>query len=90
MSLMLWFLHAYRLIRGFISKREAKECLQDEAVGSFLIRFSESDLESASHSQNQAASSSQKRERSGHLTVAVQQTDPETGDHTLDIKLNKL
>ncbi|ELT93908.1 hypothetical protein CAPTEDRAFT_215693 [Capitella teleta] len=55
------------LVCGFISKQDAKERLQNEPVGSFLIRFSESSIESC-----------QKADFYGYLTVAVLEVDPVT------------
>ena len=54
---------------GFISKQDAKERLQNQPVGSFLIRFSESSIESC-----------QKADFYGYLTLAVLEVDPATSE----------
>ena len=56
------------LIYGFISKDEAKRKLYDSPCGTFLLRFSESNIES-----------SQRSDISGFLTLAVMELDPKTG-----------
>jgi len=58
----------FRLIYGFISKDEAKRKLIDSPCGSFLLRFSESNIEQ-----------SQRSDISGYLTLAVMELDPNTG-----------
>jgi len=60
-----------RLIYGFISKDEAKNKLRDAPLGSFLLRFSESNIEN-----------SQRSDISGVLTLAVMELDPKTGSLT--------
>ena len=66
----------YRLIYGFISKDEAKQKLCDAPCGSFLLRFSESNIEQ-----------SQRSDISGFLTLAVMELDPTTGDYNTVINL---
>jgi len=56
------------LIYGFISKDEAKRKLRDSPCGTFLLRFSESNIES-----------SQRSDISGFLTLAVMELDPKSG-----------
>jgi len=56
------------LIYGFISKDEAKRKLCDSPCGTFLLRFSESNIEN-----------SQRSDISGFLTLAVVELDPKTG-----------
>ena len=57
-----------RLIYGFISKDAAKHKLCDSPCGTFLLRFSESNIEQ-----------SQRSDISGFLTLAVMELDPKTG-----------
>ena len=61
-----------RLIYGFISKDEAKRKLCDAPCGTFLLRFSESNIEN-----------SQRSDISGNLTLAVMELDPNTGIYWL-------
>jgi len=67
LSVCVWCLLC-RLIYGFISKDEAKRKLCDSPCGSFLLRFSESNVEN-----------SQRSDISGYLTLAVMELDPNTG-----------
>lgn len=60
------------LIYGFISKDEAKRKLCDSPCGTFLLRFSESNIEN-----------SQRSDISGFLTLAVVELDPKTGQKKL-------
>ncbi|KAK2155221.1 hypothetical protein LSH36_246g06030 [Paralvinella palmiformis] len=54
------------LIYGFISKKKAEEILKNEKCGTFLIRFSESIIESG-----------QRADIHGYLTVAFKEIHPE-------------
>jgi len=56
------------LIYGFVSKEEAKRMLISRDCGTFLLRFSEADIEQ-----------SQKSEICGCLTLAFVEIDPNTG-----------
>jgi hypothetical protein len=60
------------LIYGFISKDDAKRKLQDSPCGTFLLRFSETNIEN-----------SQKSDISGFLTLAVMEMDPKSGQKKL-------
>lgn len=60
------------LIYGFTSKKKAQEILQNESVGTFLIRFSESLIEQG-----------QRADIHGYLTVAFNEIHPETGQPTV-------
>lgn len=59
-------------IYGFISKEDCKRTLKDCPCGTFLLRFSESNIEN-----------SQKSDICGYLTVAVMEIDPESGQKKL-------
>lgn len=62
----------FRKIYGFISKEDCKKKLKDCHCGTFLLRFSESNIEN-----------SQKSDICGYLTVAVMEIDPESGAECL-------
>ena len=68
-----------RLIYGFISKDEAKRKLSDSPCGTFLLRFSESNIEN-----------SQRSDISGYLTLAVMELDPKTGSRYFHFSVLKL
>jgi len=69
LSILIYGCHVlYSLIYGFISKDDAKRKLCDSPCGTFLLRFSESNIEQ-----------SQRSDIGGFLTLAVMELDPKTG-----------
>jgi SH2 domain len=67
-----------RLIYGFISKEDARSKLLDSPRGTFLLRFSESDVDKGD-GRLADGSCDQKTEIYGHLTIAVTELDANEG-----------
>ena len=70
-----------RLIHGFISKEDARSKLQNAPLGTFLLRFSETnivDVDAKDPSIN----------GHGYLTLAVNEQDPSNGWLIADLSLS--
>jgi len=61
-----------RLIHGFISKDDARSKLQNAPLGTFLLRFSETNIIDV-YVKDPSFNSH------GYLTLAVNEQDPDTG-----------
>ena len=70
-----------RLIYGFISKEDARSKLLDSPCGTFLLRFSESEIDSV-ECRSVDSSSEQRTDVYGHLTIAVTEYDNNGGDYS--------
>jgi hypothetical protein len=66
------------VIYGFISKEDARSKLLDSPRGTFLLRFSESDIDRGD-ARSIEGSCDQKTEIYGHLTIAVTECDANEG-----------
>ena len=62
----------YRLIHGFISKEDARSKLQNAPLGTFLLRFSETNIVNVD--ENDPSLNGH-----GYLTLAVNELDPYHG-----------
>ena len=61
-----------RLIHGFISKEDARSKLQNAPLGTFLLRFSETNIVDVDKKDPSISDH-------GYLTLAVNEQDPHNG-----------